>query len=253
MPQVPRKQIPQVDESRPRLAVSVILIRDSAKGLEVFVQHRASTMDFAAGAVAFPGGRVDDVDSSGWYFDHEILVAHAAAWENSDISDPPSEASLNAGRLIAAALREVAEECGIFLDQADLTPWANWVTPEGQPKRFDTYFFISTVGAGVEPLHQTTEASESLWMPVAQLVENQGAMLKVLPPTLSILDELNEIGAATPALDLKRSIIPVRLHRDGIEEFYRVRRQRRGVAPAQSILNSGAPERALPAARERPH
>ena len=43
-------------------AVSVLMIRDGATGLEVFVQHRVSTMDFAAGVVVFPGGRVDPID-----------------------------------------------------------------------------------------------------------------------------------------------------------------------------------------------
>lgn len=51
-----------VEPVTPRVAVSVVPLRDGPGGLEVFVQHRASTMDFAAGAVVFPGGRVDDVD-----------------------------------------------------------------------------------------------------------------------------------------------------------------------------------------------
>lgn len=51
------------EDQAPRLAVSVVMLRDSPRGIEVFVQHRASTMDFAAGVIAFPGGRVDDVDS----------------------------------------------------------------------------------------------------------------------------------------------------------------------------------------------
>ena len=106
-------------------------------------------------------------------------------------------------------------------------PWANWVTPEGHPKRFDTYFFISALAPGVDPLHQTTEASESLWTPVNELLDDQeNGRLKILPPTLSILDELAEMGTLAHALESKRSIVPVRLPRDGIEEFYRVRWQR---------------------------
>jgi 8-oxo-dGTP pyrophosphatase MutT (NUDIX family) len=228
MTKASQQQTPSVANPPASLAVSVILTRDSAKGLEVFVQHRASTMDFAAGAVAFPGGRVDSIDSSGWYFDHEILAAHAAAWANSSIADPPSLALLNAGRLIAAARREVEEECGISLDQTALAPWANWITPEGEPKRFDTYFYISAVTSGVEPVHQTTEASESLWMAVPRLLEEQEAgRLRILPPTLSMLDELDEIGTVAHMLDLKRSIIPMRLRRDGMEEFYEARGEHR--------------------------
>ncbi|MDQ0664611.1 8-oxo-dGTP pyrophosphatase MutT (NUDIX family) [Arthrobacter ulcerisalmonis] len=228
MSKASQQQTPYADNPPANLAVSVILIRDSAGGLEAFVQHRASTMDFAAGAVAFPGGRVDSIDSSGWYFDHEILADHAAAWAASKISEPPSLSLLNVGRLMAAARREVEEECGISLDQSALKPWANWITPEGLPKRFDTYFYVSAVTAGVEPIHQTTEASASLWIPVVELLEKQEAgLLKVLPPTLSVLDELDELGTVARVLELKRSIVPVRLRSDGIEEFYALRRQRR--------------------------
>lgn len=209
----------------PRLAVSVVLLRDSPNGLEVFVQHRVSTMDFAAGAVVFPGGRVDDIDSSGWEISGELLEAHAAAWGSTSISMDASKARHNAARLLAAAVREVEEECGISLEPAALTPWANWVTPEGQPKRFDTYFFVTTVAPDVEPKHQTTEALRSHWMPVRQLIHDEAAGTLILfPPTMAILDELLELGAVEPALARNRPIKPVRLRPGGIEEFYRLRR-----------------------------
>jgi 8-oxo-dGTP pyrophosphatase MutT (NUDIX family) len=208
----------------PRLAVSVVLTRESPNGLEVFVQHRASTMDFAAGVVAFPGGRVDDVDSSHWEFDVDLLEKHVAAWERTGVSHNASEARHNAGRLIAAAVREVAEECNISLEPHALTPWANWITPEGLPKRFDTYFFVCALAPTVNPLHVTTEASHSHWMPVRQLLQEEAAGLhRLLPPTLSILDELLEAGGAEHLNEKRRIIESVQLHPDSIEEFYRLR------------------------------
>jgi 8-oxo-dGTP pyrophosphatase MutT (NUDIX family) len=209
----------------PRLAVSVVLIRDSLNGLEVFVQHRVSTMDFAAGVVAFPGGRVDDVDFLTREFSIALLEEHAAAWERTDVSSEASEACRNAGRLIAAAVREVAEECDIFLDPRALTPWANWITPEGLPKRFDTYFFVCALAPDVEPRHVTTEASHSYWTPVGKLLEEEAAgTLRLLPPTLTILDELVEVGGAERVHHKRRVIEPVQLRPDSIEEFYRLRR-----------------------------
>jgi 8-oxo-dGTP pyrophosphatase MutT (NUDIX family) len=209
----------------PRLAVSVVLIRDSLNGLEVFVQHRASTMDFAAGVVAFPGGRVDDVDSLPRPFSVDLLEEHAAAWERTRVSAEVSEACHNAGRLIAAAVREVAEECDITLDPRALTPWANWITPEGLPKRFDTYFFVCALSPDVEPRHVTTEASRSQWVPVRQLLEEEAAgTQRLLPPTLTILDELLEVGGAEHMHHKRRVIEPVQLRPDSIEEFYRLRR-----------------------------
>jgi 8-oxo-dGTP pyrophosphatase MutT (NUDIX family) len=209
----------------PKLAVSVILLRDAPGGLEVFVQHRVSTMDFAAGMVVFPGGRVDDVDSSGWTFSVDLLNAHVAAWAGTSVSKDASQARHNAGRLLAAAVREVAEECGITLVQSSLIPWANWVTPEGQPRRFDTYFFVSAAGPGVEPRHETTEAWQSQWLPVRQIVEDEAAgVLRLLPPTLAILDELLDLGAVVPILQSKRTIKSVRPRPGDMEEYFRLRR-----------------------------
>ncbi|MFC9354430.1 NUDIX domain-containing protein [Arthrobacter sp. NPDC057013] len=209
----------------PRLAVSVVLVRDSQNGLEVFVQHRASTMDFAAGVVAFPGGRVDAVDSSYGQLSVDLLEAHAAAWERTEASSEAADACHNAGRLIAAAVREVAEECGISVEPLALTPWANWITPKGMPKRFDTYFFVCALAPGVEPRHVTTEASHSHWVSVRQLLEQEAAGLhRLLPPTLTILDELLETGGAEHMHQKRRTIEAVQLRPDEIEEFYRLRR-----------------------------
>lgn len=162
--------------AEPRLAASVILVRDvplpaspggsagpesagrpiskdAVSDLEVFVQHRVSTMDFAAGMVVFPGGRVDHADSSGWNFTDDVVEQHAAAWHRSSIAVEPASARHNAGRVLAAAQREVFEEAGLKLDAATLRPWANWVTPEDQPKRFDTYFYLACPAPG--PSHST--------------------------------------------------------------------------------------------------
>ncbi len=216
-------------KSSSRLAASVILLREGPNGAEVFVQHRASTMDFAAGAVAFPGGRADDEDSSDWGFEREVIDAHATAWASTDAARNPWQRRDKVGKLIAAALREVAEECGIALSAKGLVPWANWMTPEGLPKRFDTYFFVTVVGDGVEPRHQTTEATRSHWARISALIEDQEAgVLTILPPTLSILDELQELSSVEEIVLTPRSIKTVCLRADGIDEFYRERSQRRG-------------------------
>lgn len=215
----------------PRLAVSAVLLRDSLNGLEVFVQHRASSMDFAAGVVAFPGGRVDDVDSIYRQFSDGLLNAHAAAWERTGVSGAAAETRYNVGRLIAAAMREVAEECGISLEPTALTPWANWITPEGFEKRFDTYFFVCALESGIEPRHITTEASHSHWMPVRRLLEEEAVgMCRLLPPTLTILDELDEAGTVENVHRGRRDIEPVQLRPSSIDEFYRRRRARRATS-----------------------
>ena len=210
-----------------RLAASVILLRDGADGPEVFVQHRVSTMDFAAGMVVFPGGRVDAVDGSGWNFPDDVAAQHAQAWHRCSIADGPAEsAQHNAGRVLAAALREVHEEAGLVLDAGALRPWANWVTPEDQPKRFDTYFYLAVPAPEAEAVHQTTEAWQSLWMPVRGILEAEaGGALKLMPPTLVLLEELLRLGSVEAALATGRDIVPVHPKPGALKEFFERRRQ----------------------------
>jgi len=210
-----------------RLAASVILLRDGADGPEVFVQHRVSTMDFAAGMVVFPGGRVDAVDGSGWEFTDELARDHAQAWHRCSIAAADAATSRhNAGRVLAAALREVREESGLVLDAGLLRPWANWVTPEDQPKRFDTYFYLAAPVPEDEARHQTTEAWQSLWMPVRGILHGEAAgALKLMPPTLVLLEELLRLGSVDAGLAVERDIVPVRPEPGALKAFFERRRQ----------------------------
>lgn len=191
-----------------RPAVSVIMLRDGGEGLEVFVQHRVSTMDFAAGAVVFPGGRVDPVDSEAA---NGIEVAdpevHVDAWKESTIA----EADAGWRVLLAAAVREVAEETGAVLDPSLLRPWANWVTPLGQPKRFDTYFYIVSAEEADAPRHLTTEAHTSEWLPVTSILASAAAGdLMLMRPTFVLLSELAQFDSAAVATAGERTIEVIR-------------------------------------------
>lgn len=219
-----------------RLAASVILIRDApdpSRGPEVFIQHRVSTMDFAADMVVFPGGRVDAVDAGAVQeqpLPADIVQSHAQAWRRTGgegaVEEAPDAGPEHAGpedagtspdreeaaaTLLAAARREVYEETGLLLDAASLVPWANWVTPPDQPKRFDTYFFLAAIGPDQEPRHQTTEASTSQWMAVADILAAAAAgALQLMRPTRFLLEELSALGSTAAAVSAERDIVPVR-------------------------------------------
>ena len=194
-----------------RPAVSVIMLRDGSDGLEVFVQHRVSTMDFAAGVVVFPGGRVDPVD-----FDTAPSIAvpdpavHTSAWSRSTIAEEAEGWRV----LLATAVREVEEETSAVLDPAGLTPWANWVTPVGMPKRFDTYFYTTAAGELASAQHRTTEAHTSEWRSVTGILnaEDDGR-LKLMRPTFVLLRELVDYSSVAEALRAERSIDPARPER----------------------------------------
>ncbi|NOJ59140.1 NUDIX hydrolase [Arthrobacter sp. 260] len=199
----------------PRLAVSVLMVR----GEEIFIQNRSHTMDFAAGAVVFPGGRVDDVDrvtAQSLPAPSSLLSAHARCWaETSIAAGRNADPAAGAGVLLAAAVREVREETGAILSPRDLTPWANWITPASYGKRFDTYFYLTVLAPTLAPQHQTTEADSSHWSPVRSILAGAAAgTLELMRPTEALLQELADLPgtlpqALEPVLRAPRRITPV--------------------------------------------
>lgn len=200
---------------KPALAVSVIMLRVRAGLTEVFVQNRSATMDFAAGMVVFPGGRVDEVDIGSQRADPHpahIISRHVLAWRETSIgAGDEGYARAMSGGLASAACREVFEETGALLSASDLHPWANWTTPPDRPKRFDTYFYLARPSAGAEPRHQTSEAVWSRWLPIQEILMHESAgQLKLMRPTLTLLRELNLSRSLDGSPWAERNILPVR-------------------------------------------
>ncbi len=149
-------------------AASVILLRDGPDGLLTYLLHRHARMSFAASMVVFPGGKVDPVDHDG--------------------PDPVRR----------CAIRETEEETGVLLAADDLLPWAYWVTPEIEPRRFDTHFFVAELPAGQQAADVSGETDLAEWStPAAAVAAERAGRIAMLPPTLSILLELVDLGSVT--------------------------------------------------------
>lgn len=181
-------------------AVSVIPVRDGPGGIEVFVQHRQASMDFAAGAVVFPGGRCDPADEragAGLDLPEAVLREHVRGWEQ--IAGAAGDPVRRARTLVSTGLRELAEETGMVAAPADLHPWDHWVTPEWSPRRFAVAFFVLPVDpAGPsQPRHLTSEATRSGWSRAEVVLggERTGRLL-LLTPTRVLLEELVALGDA---------------------------------------------------------
>jgi 8-oxo-dGTP pyrophosphatase MutT (NUDIX family) len=225
----------------PRDAATVILLRDAERGLEVFLLRRAAAMAFAAGMTVFPGGGVDkrDADASVRWAGPE-----PAAWaEQFGCSEPAGRA------LVCAAVRETFEESGVllagaedgivedaaryavarqalvsrelslaaFLHEAGLTlradllrPWAHWITPVEERRRYDTRFFVAVLPSGQQADGATTEAESSGWQrPGEALADAEAGRSMLLPPTWHTLTELTEYGAVAEVLAAERTIEPI--------------------------------------------
>lgn len=177
-----------------RPAATVVLMRDAGDGLQVWLQQRATTLAFAAGMYAFPGGAVDREDA-------ESMVPgidtdrHARIWGDSD-------AQLARSHLVAA-LRETHEEAGVVLDPTTLVPWSRWVTPEGGNRRFDARFYIAPCPSGQSPRPLTGEVASGQWLLVRTALEaHASGTLPMWPPTSSTLSQLvpfDHVAAAMAA------------------------------------------------------
>ena len=218
-----------------RDAATVVLLRDGAGGLEAWLLTRVAQMAFAAGMTVFPGGRVDaddaqlpvalaDVERVSARFDCDAGVARAlvgaAARETYEetgvlLTTPRAElaqhrADVEAGVLAFGTLLAAH---GLTVDGAALRPWARWVTPEGEVRRYDTRFFVGALPAGAEALDVTTEASDAAWLPIdVALAQAERGERRLLPPTLVTLLGVQACGTVAGVLAAadERVIEPVR-------------------------------------------
>jgi 8-oxo-dGTP pyrophosphatase MutT (NUDIX family) len=174
-----------------RPAATVVLVRDGADGLEVWLQQRATTLAFAAGMHAFPGGRVDDDEDISAVV-HDVS-AEAAVWGDDDLAVVRAH--------LAAATRETWEESGVQLDPAALVPWARWVTPPGDTRRFDARFYLAACPSDQAPEPLTGEVAAGSWFVVQAAVDAfVVGTLPMWPPTISTLTSLTAFDTVAAAL-----------------------------------------------------
>lgn len=171
----------------PRDAATVLLLRDGADGIETWLMRRVPKMAFAPSMSVFPGGGIDPVDTVG--------AESPAVAERFGISPE------HAGVVLRAAVREIAEETGVVLAVEDLQPWARWLTPEAESRRYDTYFFAAALPAGALAESISTEAAIAEWVPVAEaLAQYERGERPMLPPTVHNLAEVSAFATTAEAL-----------------------------------------------------
>jgi 8-oxo-dGTP pyrophosphatase MutT (NUDIX family) len=238
-------------------AATVMLLRDGADGLEVFMIVRHQQSDVHAGALVFPGGRVDPEDYD--------LARDPAVFPAPDGGDPAMAA------LRVAAVRETFEECGVLLARARgedalvdadrlqaienrhraailhggrsfgamlaaedlvLAPermvyFANWITPERRPKRFDTHFFLADAPAGQVALHDGVEAVDSVWIrPATALDSARTGTYDLRFPTQMNLQKLGRHGTPALAMQAGRAsrVVTVITRQERVEDGRRILR-----------------------------
>ncbi len=233
----------------PRASATVVLLRDQPqKGLQVFLLRRHTASAVLGGAFVFPGGKLDEVDSSP--DGHALLDTSAQALHRA-LGEPDLPEYTAAG-LYVAAVREVLEECGVLyarstngqavahdaeqrqqwqqalhggqsffevlqsaalrIDTQHLVPWSRWITPV-QPsvtnKRFDTRFFVAVLPQGQHPIHDNIEAIDSDWLTPSEALRRYWAGdLPLAPPQIMTLVSLMSHRCSEDVLHFARTRQP---------------------------------------------
>jgi 8-oxo-dGTP pyrophosphatase MutT (NUDIX family) len=172
----------------------VIVLRGGASALEVLLVRRTTDARFMPGAWVFPGGAVDPADGE---------AGHRAA-----------------------AVRELAEEAGVVLDDpAALVPFSRWITPPEITIRFDTLFFLAALPDGAVARADGIEMTQEAWFaPADALAAERRGELSLMFPTIKHLEQLSGFASADTLLAWAtgREVLPVEPRVVGTGETARV-------------------------------
>jgi 8-oxo-dGTP pyrophosphatase MutT (NUDIX family) len=216
-----------------REAATLILVADRPD-LHVFMLRRNPRSVFSPGASVFPGGAIDPGDAGA-----------AVAQRIAGLDDRAASARLGVAagglRVWVAALRETLEESGIVLaprlpdpaalaldrlalntherdlatvlrahdltlDAGDVHLFSHWLTPEGAPRRYDTWFLVAPAPAGQEGSHDDGELVHSEWVrPSDAIARHERGDIELIFPTYRTLRVLETFASAGALLDAVRA------------------------------------------------
>ncbi len=221
--------------TEPRHASTVVLLRQGSAGPEAYLLRRVKGMAFAGGMHVFPGGSVDPADEDadvawagpsaeqwGRWFGADpplaralvcaavretfeecgvLLAGESADHLLEDVSSDEWEAEREALEAREQSLSQLLARRGLVLRADLLRPFAHWITPDVEPKRFDTRFFLAQMPSGQVCRDVGGEADERLWVRPDRL---DG--LRLMPPTQDSLSRLAGFDDVRSALDAEREV-----------------------------------------------
>jgi 8-oxo-dGTP pyrophosphatase MutT (NUDIX family) len=164
----PGEELNRGEETVPRPAATIILLRGGDAALEVLLVRRNPQARFMGGAWVFPGGAVDRSEGEGQL------------------------------ALRAAAVRELSEEAGIAIGEPErLVPFSRWITPAQVKIRFDTWFYLAATPAQATPAVDGSEIVDARWYePRAALEAARNGDVFMVFPTIKHLEQISAFASA---------------------------------------------------------
>lgn len=232
----------------PRPAATVISLRDGANGYEILMLRRNLNSDFVGGAYVFPGGRVDESDSSPAalrlaFGITDVEASRRLALESGGLAyyvaclrelfeeagllvacqregEPVQFNDIELNRRLAASRREVnagtldftlmLEREGLVLDLRGLEYIAHWVTPIGPPRRFDTRFFVALAPPDQVATHDAGETVADQWVrPIDALDAHARGELEMIFPTIRNLETIAHFETSLEVLSYAKSLTDI--------------------------------------------
>lgn len=214
-------------------AATILLLRDGMEGLEVFMVVRHHQIDFASGALVFPGGKVDKLDMApgvrqradgmegldDWEFSMRV-AAIREAFEESGVLLARSEQTgsiIDAGRLKGlehyrdplnrgeVGIADFLAREGLRLAGDMLTPFAHWITPNMMPKRFDTRFYLANAPEDHLAMHDGSESVDSVWIkPDLALREAEEGKRTIIFPTRMNVEKVGRSPNVRHAIEMAK-------------------------------------------------
>jgi 8-oxo-dGTP pyrophosphatase MutT (NUDIX family) len=216
-----------LNPTTPIPSATILMLRDGPTGLETFMVVRHHQIDFASGALVFPGGKVDPGD-----------------YDVRNYCDGADSADDIAVATMAGAIREAFEECGVLLarrkNSSTLLPgetlsalehyrdplnrreislieflekenlrlacdtlqhFAHWITPEMLPKRFDTHFYLAAAPSDHLAIHDGHESVDSVWISADNAIKgNEDGTYTIIFPTRVNVEMLGESSNVADAM-----------------------------------------------------
>lgn len=225
----------------PTPSATVMVLRDSPRGLEVLLVRRHGDSKVLGGVYVFPGGKLDVLDCQ----TSDAQLDQTAETLAASLGEVALDAATGAG-LYVAALRETFEECGLLLHRelaqhvpaelrqhlknglgfaaamaqlglplqtSALKPWARWITPRVPSvsnRRFDVRFFVALAPVGQEVLHDDYEVTETVWLtPELALRQYWSGDLGLVPAQILSLSQLVRYACAADVMNAACARMPL--------------------------------------------
>ena len=169
------------DEAIP--AATLIVVRDCPEGPpELLMVERAEGMAFAAGALVFPGGRIDAADrelaTRLGLDDGALIAAIRETVEETAVPvgltptpDPESALKLQRDLVADRSFSELLDAAALKIDASALTAFARWVPKFHAVRRFDTLFYVARCPEGDwRPNAIPGECAGAHWLTAAEVL-----------------------------------------------------------------------------------